>query len=365
MVSPEAEFGMVSPEPSLLRVVAGRGTLLIPSMYVFIVDGITLQFPGIYGLLSRRPCATWGSGNAIERLSQETGMHDPSSAANKRRRFRARLSLRAMIIFVVVVGCSLGWVVHRVRVQRDAVAALMRPGPGGAVVLYDWEYTDGRYIPGGKPWWPRWVVEPVGVDYFGSVSRVFLGWHGSDADLGHIGDLYQLEELIFTQSSSTDAGLAHLERLTQLRRLDLSKSGVTDAGTARLRGLTGVRWLSLKDCPVSDAGLANIRRLTRMELLGLNGTNITDAGLANLTGLSSMKHLYLTRTKITDAGLAHLKGLSGLQTLYLNDTNVTDNGLARLKGMTQLSTLNLAGTWVTDVGVQDFQKALPMVRITR
>ena len=60
-----------------------------------------------------------------------------------------------------------------------------------------------------------------------------------------------------------------------------------------------------------------------------------------------------------------MKELSVLQVLDLNDTNVTDSGLGASKGMTRLSTLNLAGTSVTDAGVQDLQKALPRVRITR
>jgi hypothetical protein len=227
-------------------------------------------------------------------------MYDPSPRPIKRRWYRVRLSVRAMIILVVVLGCWLGWVVHRARVQRGAVNAVMRPGGRGTVVLYDWEYKDGNYVPNGKLRWPRWLVEFVGVNYFGTVSRVFLAQHGSDADLSQIAALYPLEELVFTQSSPTDDGLAHLEGLTQLRYLDLSKSGVTNAGMSHLKGLTSVRSLILKDSPVSDAGLADIRGLTRLELLGLNGTKITDAGLAELKALSGIQYLYLTHTEITD-----------------------------------------------------------------
>jgi hypothetical protein len=71
-------------------------------------------------------------------------MRDSSSVPVKRRWFRVRFSVRAMIVLVVVVGCGLGWVVHRARVQRDAVSALLRMGGRGTVVLYDWEYKDGN-----------------------------------------------------------------------------------------------------------------------------------------------------------------------------------------------------------------------------
>src|SRR6516225_6253851 len=190
-------------------------------------------------------------------------MHNLSPRPGERRWYRFRLSVRAMVTLIVVLGCSLGWVVHRARVQRDAVYALMREGGRGTVVSYDWEYKDGNYIPNGKLRWPRWLVKSVGVDYLGSVERVFLSQNGSDADLRWIGSLNRLGELVFTQSSPTDGGLAHLEGLTQLSYLDLSKSGVTDAGMAHLKGLTDLRSLILKDCPFGDAGLANIRGLTR------------------------------------------------------------------------------------------------------
>jgi Leucine-rich repeat (LRR) protein len=296
---------------------------------------------------------------------QENPMHDAASSPVKRPWYRVRFSVRAIIILVAVLGCWLGWTVHRARVQRDAVNALTRDDGRGTVVWYDWEYNDGRHIRKAKPPGPRWLVERVGVDYFGSVVRVFLSQHGSDADLIQIGNLDRLKELIFTQSSPTDTGLIQLEGLTRLTYLDLSKSGVSDVGIAHLKRLTGLQWLILKDCPISDAGLAEIRGLTHLVLLGLNGTRITDEGLVHLEGFSGIQHLYFTHAEIGDAGLEYLKGLSALQTLYLNDTKVTDAGLAHLKGLTRLTILNLAGTRVTDAGVQDLQRALPKAKIIR
>lgn len=134
-------------------------------------------------------------------------MLNPSLRPNRWRWYRVRISLRAMIILVVVVGCSLGWIVYRARVQREAVNAVMRPDGRGTTVSYNWEYKDGKYIPAGKPQWPRRLVELIGVDYFGTVVRVFLAQYGSDADLGQIASLDRLEELVFTQSSPTDDGL--------------------------------------------------------------------------------------------------------------------------------------------------------------
>ena len=43
---------------------------------------------------------------------------------------RFRLSLRMLMAVVLVLGMVLGWIVHRARVQRQAVAAIER-GAGG------------------------------------------------------------------------------------------------------------------------------------------------------------------------------------------------------------------------------------------
>jgi hypothetical protein len=74
---------------------------------------------------------------------------------------RPRISLRAMLVVVLFLGCSLGRFVHRARVQRAAVDSVERVR---GEVLYEWEYKDGKYIPGGRPWWPRWLVSALGVD---------------------------------------------------------------------------------------------------------------------------------------------------------------------------------------------------------
>ena len=39
-----------------------------------------------------------------------------------------RFSLRGLIVVVLIIGGSLGWVVHRARVQRRAVAAIEKAG---------------------------------------------------------------------------------------------------------------------------------------------------------------------------------------------------------------------------------------------
>jgi hypothetical protein len=229
------------------------------------------------------------------------------------RRF-LRFSVRGLVVLVIVVGSGMGWIVHQAHIQRDAVAAITR---ADCLVMYNWEWSDGKSISGGKPRAPRWFLKLVGVDYFGHVTVVGCGPSAGDVTLADIGRLTRLELLYANSPSLGDAGLAYLKGLTELTRLDLF------------------------------------------------GTRVTDAGLPYLTGLRKLSILGLGGTQVSDAGLARLKGLNNLTSLALSNTQVTDVGLVHLTGLTKLKQLNLAGTLVTDAGVNELERALPSLSITR
>ena len=38
--------------------------------------------------------------------------------------------------------------------------------------MYDWQWKNGDFDPLGEPWAPKWLVDRIGVDYFGHVVRV-------------------------------------------------------------------------------------------------------------------------------------------------------------------------------------------------
>jgi hypothetical protein len=189
-----------------------------------------------------------------------------------------RFSLRAMIVFVLLIGCGLGWLVRSAHVQRDAVAAIRN---AGGVVLYDWEWNNGKSIPGGKPWAPKWLVGLIGVDYFAHVTSVWLQQAPTDGAIVQIGHLTQLERLQLVVGFVSDGELAHLKGLTKLSNLCLSN--VSDAGLAHLKGLTKLTDLFLLDTQVTDAGLMHLKGLTSLRNLGIGGTKVTDSEVKELT----------------------------------------------------------------------------------
>ncbi len=275
------------------------------------------------------------------------------------RRF-LRFSVRGLIVLVLVIGAGLGWVVRSARIQREAVAAIRN---AGGVVFYDWEWSNGKNIPGGELWARGCLVDRIGVDYFGHVTFVRLTpGEADDAAILQVGRLTGLQVLyhdqssfdcVSTSSNLSDAGLTHLKGLTSLSELtlNLKDTHVTDAGLVFLKGLTNLSHLDLSGARITGTGLAHLKGLTRLNQVGLRHTHVTDAGLTHLKGLMQLSAVDLMDARVTDAGLLNLKGLTNLSSLILDGTQVSDAGLAHLKGLTNLGSLSLSGTQVSDAGL--------------
>jgi internalin A len=192
-----------------------------------------------------------------------------------------RFSVRGLIVVVLLIGVWLGWLVRSARIQHEAVAAIEKVGGS---VSYDWGWSNGKSIPGGKPWAPRWFVDLIGVDYFGHVTIAWLSppLNATNATLAAVGRLTRLERLVLIGTSADDAGLAHLKGLAKLSSLNLGFTQVTDAGLAHLKGLNNLSILTLRGTNVTDAGLAHLKGLGKLSSLNLSFTHVKDAGIAEL-----------------------------------------------------------------------------------
>ena len=205
-----------------------------------------------------------------------------------------RFSVRALLVVVLVIAAGLGWLVRGARIQREAVAAIKQ---ARGLVKYDWEQKSGNLMPPGKPPEPRWLVDMIGVDYFGHVTEVALP----------------------ASSKSTDKLMAQVERLNQVERLIFDGTPISDSDLAMLKGLRNLYYLSLIVTPVSDAGLVHLEGLTKLSYLDLRGTKVTDAGLAHLEA-AQLNWLIAQHTRISGAGLVHLHKMTNLNFLDLRDT---------------------------------------------
>ena len=80
-----------------------------------------------------------------------------------------RFSVRGLIIFVILIGVGLAWMVRNACLQREAVVTI---GHTSGIAIYDWNWRNEKYVDGGQAWAPKWLVDLIGVDYFGHVAGV-------------------------------------------------------------------------------------------------------------------------------------------------------------------------------------------------
>lgn len=106
----------------------------------------------------------------------------------------------------------------------------------------------------------------------------------------------------------SDAGLDALAPIAdKIASLDLARSKVTDAGLGKLAAMKNLQELHLENTAISDAGLDHLKGLASLEYLNLYNTKVTDAGIAKLAGLGKLKALYLWQSGVTKAGVTALK----------------------------------------------------------
>jgi Leucine Rich repeat len=192
-------------------------------------------------------------------------MNDLPQPRTRWRLPRVRVSVRALMGVVLVLGVLLGWYVRSVRIQREAVAAIRRAGGSFA---YDWQWghrEQRTIVYTGKPRAPSWLASIVPADYVANVVLVDLALRAGKRP-----------------DPADDETLAHVGRLGHLESLELSGTAITDAGLAHLKGLTGLRRLTLDRTLVSDAGLAHLEGMTSLTSLNISGSRITDEGILAL-----------------------------------------------------------------------------------
>jgi endonuclease YncB( thermonuclease family) len=186
----------------------------------------------------------------------------------------------------------------------------------------------------------------------------------TDAGLGHLEALTELEELNLNWTKVSAAGVLRLVKdRKRLRRLELSGVDVGDEHLAGLQGLTELTTLNLRSTLITDKGIRYLQRFPKLQWLNISTTrgHITDAALEALKPLTTLQDLDLDRTAITDAGLGHLKDLRHLRRLQFAYTAITDAGLPQLETLSGLGHLNARGTKVTRQGRQQLGKALPLL----
>ncbi len=188
--------------------------------------------------------------------SQQAVMNAQAKPASRPWRRFLRFSVRGLILLVLLMGGSLGWIVRIARIEREAAKAARQ---SGGWVLYDWQERSVHGAVSGEPAAPAWLVKLIGVEYFGRITEGRLGVSGTDATLEPVARLERLQWLRLDRTAVTDLGLLHLRGMSSLSRLDVCGTHVTDAGIAQLKGLVKLKQLELYGTEVTDAGVRELR----------------------------------------------------------------------------------------------------------
>ena len=293
-------------------------------------------------------------------------------------------------LVVLVIGVSVGVVLHIRRGQRDTVVHV----PDGSQVTVRESGDVEVVLPesdAGSPeeidWDRRFATWAVRAG-----ARINLWTKDRAYEVGHEDDLpkepFYVQTVFFWDIETIhDADLEIAPRLQKLQGLNLQRVAITDKAMPHIGKSRGLRWLALDDTKVTASGLSHLHSLPKLELLALTGLPVTDAVLGKFPKLEHLKHIALARTEITDDalvevaerkslghvdlhctavtdhGLVHLGHLPRLNFLDLKSTQVSDRGLEELRRIPSLRKLNLRETKVTAEGVASLQAALPECKI--
>jgi hypothetical protein len=183
----------------------------------------------------------------------------------------------------------------------------------------------------------------------------------TDASIGRLGLLTQLQLLRLSECRVAEASCAAIGRLQCLQTLELSNcSTLTNTGVYSLGALTGLTDLNLSGCnAITDIGVATLaRKLPLLRQLNLSAvhTHVTDVGIQTLQQLQQLQSLQLSSCyKLTDRAVSGLiAALPELKELSLRDCdNITDATVYCIaRYLHSLTTLNLEHcSQVTDAGV--------------
>jgi len=187
-------------------------------------------------------------------------MHNPPPSRRWWHHVPVRLSVRALMIFVLVSCCGLGWLAHRARAQRDAIAVIR--GAGGQF-YYDYQYAGATFPKSPKSWVPGWLRDAIGDDFFHHVAWVRVEGEGfGGRELAALGALDRVEALGVVETDVDDAGLVCLKGRTRLKSLWLGGNRITDAGLTALGlgDMPSLELLEVRSTGVSKSWLQKIRQ---------------------------------------------------------------------------------------------------------
>ena len=163
-----------------------------------------------------------------------------------------------------------------------------------------------------------------------------------------------------TGNGITDVDIAPIAKKTELEQLQITGTvGLSDAMMGYLSGLKNLQTISLHGDGITDAGLAKLPELANVSAIHISGTQGTGAILKKVTG-DKLRDFQSHHFDDDDFNLLHPFAES-LKTLRLSG-DLTDNGLKQIAKLRHLQTFSVSDCpKLTDKGFQILRE-LPHLR---
>lgn len=200
----------------------------------------------------------------------------------------------------------------------------------------------------------RWTEEEYRqVGLLTRLRTLSLGHGLTDAALGLLGRLSELESFQTNESGMSDEGVKLLLPLRKLKVLKLFHPGktFTGVGLAVLRELPALERLTVAgSAAFADEGMKAVGSLERLVEFRTWHVGHTVEGVKHLRTLKNLKSLtigqrlaYVPPTSLADDTLAVLAELKTLESLRLEEARLSREALLRLKELPALKKLELTG----------------------
>jgi Leucine-rich repeat (LRR) protein len=271
-----------------------------------------------------------------------------------------RITLGVMMIAVLAVGGALGWFAYRVRVQREAVAAIQKVR---GVVFYNGQTSARGKAPPPQSHFLRWLRRVVGEDCLDTAT--FVGVSAEQLDdrlMMQIGRLNGIENLNIQgrplPAGLTERGISQIRRLTRLKSFVVQGPLDTTGFLSAIGPQRHLRRLWLASASATDTDMVRLGQLAELENLQLDGSRVSDVGFSQLANLRKMKQLTLQKCFVAD--LSPVRSMPDLDRLILGDGThmssrtllATTVSLEPVRGKKKLTTLSIGNIPTDDDSLQ-------------